>query len=148
MERDWAVASIGPAFLASIARQHGHEIDIIHVSVDDTAEALCAQVMAYSPDVLALANLKTVAASQSLREPHSPSKIHPDHCRGPSPHTFAPESVLEQPGFDYVCLGEGEGAFIDSRCTWHAGLHRRRADRQYLGQRWSPPQASPALRPY
>ncbi|MGC6509753.1 MAG: B12-binding domain-containing radical SAM protein [Myxococcota bacterium] len=113
MERDWAVASIGPAFLASIARANGHHIDIIHVSIDETAEQLSTKIIEKAPDVLGL----SLTSRQWLR-----AKTFINHFRkesfiptisGGLHPTFAPEAVLEEPGFDYVCLGEGEGAFVD-----------------------------------
>lgn len=113
MERDWAVASIGPAFLASIARQHGHTIDILHIGVDENLPDITSKVIIHNPDVLAFSLtsrqwLRARAIAAHIRE----TKYIPTIAGGLHP-TFAPEGVLSKSGFDYVCLGEGEEAFVD-----------------------------------
>ena len=41
--------------------------------------------------------------------------------------TFSPEAVLDSPGFDYVCLGEGEAPMLDlvDSSRWQGETHRR-----------------------
>lgn len=112
-ERAWAVASIGPAFLAAYLRANGHEASFLRLSVDMRAGDLAAVLRERGADVLGL-SLTTrqwlrardlVAALRAQVEvPVVAGGLHP---------TFAPDEVLSAPGFDYVCLGEGEEALLE-----------------------------------
>ena len=51
-ESEWAVASIGPAFIAAFLRRHGHEVDFIRVPVAMSSADLVEQVRLASPGVL------------------------------------------------------------------------------------------------
>ena len=112
-ERDWAVASIGPAFLAAFLRAHGHSASSHHVRLDDSIESVVAAICAHAPGLVGLSlttrqwlRARSVMAGvrAQLSVPVIAGGLHP---------TFAPEQVLAAPGFDYVCLGEGEGALLD-----------------------------------
>lgn len=113
MEKNWSVASIGPAFLSSYVRKHGHECTIVHIPFDmtisDAVSLICAQEM----DILglslttrqwqrAVSLLKTLRAQQHI--PTIVGGLHP---------TFSPEDTLSKEGIDYLCLGEGEESFLD-----------------------------------
>lgn len=112
-EREWTVASIGPAFLAAYLREHGHSASIHHVGPDDTPDDVVAAICAHAPGLIGL-SLTTrqwqraarvmAAVRQQLHVPVIAGGLHP---------TFAAEQVLAAPGFDCVCLGEGEGALLD-----------------------------------
>lgn len=113
MDRDWSVASIGPAYLAAYVRPMGFQVDIIHLQVDVSCADGIQQILDYNPDVLAMSLttrqwLRAKEILNTLRQTHHFTTIlgglHP---------TFSAESVLEEPGVDYVCLGEGELAFAD-----------------------------------
>ena len=54
MDRDWSVASIGPAYLASYVRPMGFQVDIIHLQVDVSCADGIQQILDYDPDVLAM----------------------------------------------------------------------------------------------
>lgn len=112
-EREWAVASIGPAFLASFVRAANHEAELLHVTLDMSEEEIATAVQACAPDILGLsltsrqwlrARSVVAALRQRVDIPVITGGLHP---------TFAPIRVLESPGFDYVCLGEGEEALVD-----------------------------------
>lgn len=112
-ERVWAVASIGPAIIASYLRQQGHEVAIEHIATELDTASIVARVAGHAPDLIGLSLTsrqwqrgRQVVANirQFLDIPIIAGGLHP---------TFSPENVLENPGFDYVCLGEGEGALLD-----------------------------------
>lgn len=112
-ERSWAVASIGPGFLAAVLRQSGHEAVLVRATLDQTPAEVAAAVVAAAPDLLGvslttrqwLRGRELVAAVRAVLEvPVIAGGLHP---------TFSPEEVLGTPGFDYVCLGEGEEALLD-----------------------------------
>lgn len=112
-ERDWALSAIGPACLAAYLRQHGHEADLHLVAPEDGPEGVAAAVREHAPDLLGLSmttrqwlrGAEVVAAlRQRVDLPVVAGGLHP---------TFSAEQVLAAPGFDYVVLGEGEGALLD-----------------------------------
>jgi anaerobic magnesium-protoporphyrin IX monomethyl ester cyclase len=113
MDRDWSIASVGPAFLASYVRPLGYQVDIIHLQVDVAQETAIQQILEYAPDVLALSLttrqwLRAKGIVNTLRTlKHIPTIVGGLHP------TFSSESVLEEWGIDYVCLGEGELAFAN-----------------------------------
>ena len=112
-ERDWAVASIGPAFIGAYLRQHGHEADLLRVPPGRCVADLLDDLRERSPDLLGVSltsrqwlRARDVIAGvrKELDIPVIAGGLHP---------TFAAETVLAAPGFDYVCLGEGELATLE-----------------------------------
>lgn len=112
-ESTWAVASIGPGFIASYLRQHGHQVSFLRVSVDMDAGDVIRHIEGLEPDLLGLSLtsrqwLRGRALVRDIRKeidvPVIAGGLHP---------TFSPEATLSSPGFDYVCLGEGEQAMLD-----------------------------------
>ena len=109
-EKSWAVASLGPAFLAATIRAEGHAASMLRVPPDQADDALRAAVAARGPDLIGLSlttrqwlrGREVAAALAPLGIPLIAGGLHP---------TFSPGSVLGEPGFDAVCLGEGERAF-------------------------------------
>ena len=53
-ESEWAVASIGPAFLAAYIRPHGHRAEMLRIGVEAPVEEVIASVRDRAPDLLAL----------------------------------------------------------------------------------------------
>jgi anaerobic magnesium-protoporphyrin IX monomethyl ester cyclase len=112
-ERGWAVASIGPAFIGAYLREHGHEVVLLRAGVDMTDDDVVARVAELEPCVLGLSLttrqwLRARDLVRAIREridvPVVAGGLHP---------TFSPEEVLDSPGFDHVCLGEGEEAMLE-----------------------------------
>ena len=113
MERDWAVASIGPAFLASYIKQFGYQAELVAFSIDWEIQKIKEIIAEKNPDVLAFSLtsrqwLRARDIAELAREYRDITTI----AGGLHP-TFAAETVLASDGFDYVCLGEGEGAFLE-----------------------------------
>ena len=48
-EHDWAVASLGPAFLAAYIRQHGHDAAFQRIPVDQSVADIIAGVREQAP---------------------------------------------------------------------------------------------------
>jgi radical SAM superfamily enzyme YgiQ (UPF0313 family) len=141
-EAEWAVASIGPAFLAAFVRRHGHEVEMLRVPLAMTAEEVIAEVRARRPGVLAL-SLTTRqwlrgrdlvrAVRAAVDVPVVAGGLHP---------TFSGEEVLASPGFDFVCLGEGEETFRELLDALEAG-----AATGGIANLWVRGGARPAIRP-
>lgn len=112
-ERSWAVAAIGPAFIGAYLRQHGHEVEFFRASLDHSDADVIAAVRAFAPGLIGLSlttrqwqrgRTLVAALRAQIDIPVIAGGLHP---------TFAPQVVLDNPGFDYVCLGEGETAMLD-----------------------------------
>lgn len=112
-ERTWAVSSIGPGFLAAYLRRHGHEASLVRVSLDADLPAVVERIRASSPGLLGVS--LTTRQWQRAREvvPVLRRQLDIPVIAGGLHPTFSPEDVLRQPGFDYVCLGEGEEALVE-----------------------------------
>lgn len=141
-ERSWAVASIGPAFIGAYLRAHGHEVAFVRASVDDSDEQVAGRIAALAPGLLGVslttrqwlrARRLVAAVRAAIDVPVVAGGLHP---------TFSPEEVLATPGFDYVCLGEGEEAALDLVTALEAGGATDR-----IANLWPRGGARPALRP-
>jgi radical SAM superfamily enzyme YgiQ (UPF0313 family) len=110
-DKEWAVCSLGPAFLAATIRAAGHTARMIRVSPDEAAGALIARLRAAAPDLIGL----SMTTRQWLRGRDIANAVRPalgvPVIAGGLHPTFAPEATLAEPGFDAVCLGEGERPF-------------------------------------
>lgn len=112
-ESTWAIASIGPAYLAPWIRQHGHAASFFRVPLDMPASEVMNRIREEKPDLLALS--LTTRQWQRARALVREIRTHLDVpvIAGGLHPTFAPEEVLRNPGFDYVCMGEGENPMLD-----------------------------------
>lgn len=112
-ESTWAVASLGPAFLASYLRAAGHSVRFLRVPLEWDADRVVEQVRTIQPGLIGL----SLTTRQWLRARGLVEQIRHHHdipvVTGGLHPTFSPEDVLAAPGFDYVCLGEGETALLD-----------------------------------
>ncbi len=112
-EQAWGYASIGPAFIAAFLREHGHEVTLHRVPFDAPLPPVVEAVRAQSPGIVGVslttrqwlrARDVVAAVRAAIDVPVIAGGLHP---------TFAAEQVLATPGFDYVCLGEGEEPMLD-----------------------------------
>ncbi|MCR8725210.1 B12-binding domain-containing radical SAM protein [Frigidibacter sp. ROC022] len=110
-DAEWAVCSLGPAFLAAVARQAGHQARMLRIPESEPIDEAVARVRAAGPDLIGISMttrqwLRGRALANALREvadiPLLAGGLHA---------TFSPDQVLGEPGFDAVCLGEGEAPF-------------------------------------
>jgi anaerobic magnesium-protoporphyrin IX monomethyl ester cyclase len=112
-ESTWALASVGPAHIASYIRGHGHDASMMRVKPDQEIRDIIDGIEKESPHILGFSLttrqwLRAVNIAREIREkldiPIIAGGLHP---------TFAAPSVLESGVFDYVCIGEGEDAVFD-----------------------------------
>ncbi|MDV7143290.1 radical SAM protein [Tropicimonas sp. TH_r6] len=111
-EAEWAVCSLGPAFLAGVAREAGHSAELLRIGSDWTNEHVVRMVSNREPDLLGM----SLTSRQWLRGREIAGLLREagdwPMIAGGLHATFSPERVLEAPGFDAVCLGEGEAPFV------------------------------------
>ena len=143
-ESDWAVASVGPAFLAAYIRSHGHRADFIRAPVSMETADLIPLVKQAQPALIGVslttrqwqrARRLITELREVLDVPIVAGGLHP---------TFSPEAVLAHSGIDYVCLGEGEAPLLDLVEALEAGRPPRDDD---IDNIWVKGGGRPAMRP-
>ena len=120
-EAEWAVCSLGPAFLAAVARRDGHEARMLRLPETRPLDAIATEVAALAPDLIGI----SMTSRQWLRGRDIANALRaaldiPILAGGLHP-TFSPEQVLAEPGFDALCLGEGEAPFAELLAHLSAG---------------------------
>lgn len=112
-EREWAVASIGPAYIAAFLRKHGHTASLLRIPLDESLDAAVERIVAADADLIGV----SLTSRQWLRAREVVAglrkRIDTPVIAGGLHATFAAETVLASPGFDYCCLGEGEEPMLD-----------------------------------
>jgi len=112
-ESQWAMASLGPAFLGAYLREHGHEAVLVRATIGMPDEEVVARLREAEPGLIGI----SMTTRQWLRAKHLAAVIRSEVSTpiiGGGLHaTFAPEAVLAAPGFDFVGLGECEEALLD-----------------------------------
>jgi anaerobic magnesium-protoporphyrin IX monomethyl ester cyclase len=112
-ESHWSLAAIGPAYVGAWLRKSGHEVAFLRADVDMTPAALVEAVQAVGPGLIGVslttrqwqrARVMVAALRARVQVPLVAGGLHA---------TFAPEQILASPGFDFVCLGEGEEAMVE-----------------------------------
>lgn len=121
-EASWAIASVGPAFLAAYLRQHGHEVCFNRISLKEPIEKIVAIIRREMPGLIgvSLTTRQWLRARYVIGELRKYTNV-PVVAGGLHP-TFSPEDVLSHDGFDYVCIGEGEAALLDLVNALEAGV--------------------------
>jgi radical SAM superfamily enzyme YgiQ (UPF0313 family) len=112
-EREWALASVGPAYITSYIRSQGHEGALLRVRLEQEMDELIGSIEKQEPDILGF----SLTTRQWRRGAYVAGEIRkklniPAIAGGHHP-TFTPEDVLRAEGFDFVCLGEGEEAVAE-----------------------------------
>lgn len=112
-EQTWALASVGPGYIAAYIREHGHEATMLRVRLEQTAADIMDSIEREAPDILgfSLTTRQWQRAARMARRIREQLDI-PVIAGGLHP-TYIPEAVLQSDGFDGVCLGEGESAVCE-----------------------------------
>jgi len=110
---DWAVAAVGPAYIAANLKQYGHSTTLLQVPQDMNSSHLADSIKEVSPDIIGL----SLTSRQWLRAkklvPEIKKELDIPIIAGGLLPTFSSEEVLNTEGFDYVCIGEGEQAMLE-----------------------------------
>src|SRR5256885_16198000 len=101
-ERAWAVASMGPAFIASYLRANGHEATFLRARYDMSDAEVVNRVIAEAPDLIGV----SLTTRQWLRGRELVAairgRVETPVIAGGLHATFSPEAVLASPRLDYV----------------------------------------------
>jgi len=113
-QREWAVASIGPAYLAAMIRRVGHEAQVLRINEDAPISDLVEAVQEIGPDLIgvSLTSRQWLGARRLVNGLRETLAAPVPVIAGGLHATFSPDATLAIPGIDYVCLGEGENAFL------------------------------------
>lgn len=109
----WPLAAAGPAFIGAYLRENGHEAELLRIGPSESLVSAVERVKIAAPDLIGLS--LTLRQWPRAREVVSAirSEIDIPVIAGGLFPTFAAETVLSAEGFDFVCVGEGEGATLD-----------------------------------
>jgi len=112
-ESQWAMASLGPAFLAAFLREHGHEAILVRALIDMPDQEVIRLLRDAQPGLIGV----SMTTRQWLRAKHLVAAIRKaldiPVVAGGLHATFSPEAILTAEGFDYAGLGECEEALLD-----------------------------------
>ncbi len=143
-ERTWPVAAVGPAAITAYLRRHGHDATLLRVPVDAAPETVSDHVAAAKPDLLALSlTIRQWLRARQVIE-HVRARLDIPVIAGGLFPSFMPEQVLQSPGFDFVCIGEGEVATLELLARLQRGEPR---DQISVRNVFVKNGARPALRP-
>jgi anaerobic magnesium-protoporphyrin IX monomethyl ester cyclase len=104
----------GLGSLSAVLKAAGHDTALLYLQRQLSAEAFVAQVDAQAPDLVAFSStthqypyIESYARDLKAAQPALLTV-----CGGTHP-TLVPEAVVRSPGFDLVCVGEGEHPLRD-----------------------------------
>lgn len=112
-EIDWGLAAVGPAYLAAYLRQNGHQAVFLRVPLTMTAAQLVRAIDEHKPQIIGLSLTSRQWARAKALVPCLKQHLNIPVIAGGLQPTFSSDLVLNTPGFDYVCIGEGEQAMLE-----------------------------------
>ncbi len=112
---------LGIGYLSAFLKRGGHGTELIHLVEPASRTELIELVSRSEPDLVAFS--ATTLQFSKVRELGAWIKEGlgvPIVCGGVHP-TTAPEEAIAEPSIDYICVGEGEEAFLELCDTLEAG---------------------------
>ena len=104
--KEFDVEPLGIMYLSSVLKEAGHQVDIaIAKDVFTEMERFKPHIVGFS--VMTGSQDIFIKLSREIKKKFNTLTL----MGGPHP-TFFPE-VIEEPGLDMICIGEGEGAMVD-----------------------------------
>ncbi|MGQ9586337.1 MAG: B12-binding domain-containing radical SAM protein [Anaerolineae bacterium] len=104
----------GLGYLSAVLRAAGHETSLLYLQVEPTREEFLSELQARHPDLVGFSSTThqhpyvercATWIKEAMPEVRTVSGgTHP---------TLVPDQVIQNPALDFVCVGEGEYAFLD-----------------------------------
>lgn len=104
---------LGIGYLSAFLKGGGHSVELMHLIKPVERAELITRISATAPDLIAfsattLQFAKVCTYSAWVKEDLGLPTI----CGGVHP-TISPEEAISDPGIDFICVGEGEEAFLE-----------------------------------
>ncbi len=116
------VTSYGVSLLSALCKTKGYETDLLHLTSEPTRETFRTKIQEFKPDLVAFSTNSHYArrlgdwtswAAGETGIPVAVGGVHP---------TLVPEQVISLPHVTHICIGEGEGAFLELCAALDRGL--------------------------
>ena len=115
---------LGIACVAGVLERAGYRTGLLDAAVEDLdMDATMARIRAFAPDVIGLTssttfycNARELAAQIRVRLPGVTTILGGPHA------SFVPEACLDDPGIDYICVGEGEETAVEFMAALAGGM--------------------------
>jgi radical SAM superfamily enzyme YgiQ (UPF0313 family) len=116
----WYMEGVGS--MTALLRQHGHEVALYHLTEPPASDAeFVATVQRHEPDLIGFVTMTreypAVKQFAGLLQGKTRAKV----ISGSYHPTTMPEEVIQTPGIDMCCLGEGEMAVLELVQKMEAG---------------------------
>jgi radical SAM superfamily enzyme YgiQ (UPF0313 family) len=110
-----AYPSLGLGYLAAVARQAGHEVQIFDFGLKPCRplEDEVQEVIDFGPDVVGFTAMTTSYASVEKASAMLKEALGVPAVIGGPHATSLPNETLKNPNFDYLIYGEGEETFVE-----------------------------------
>ena len=104
---------LGIGYLSAFLKSGGHSVELIHLikpikraELIERISATASDLIAFSATTLQFAKVCTYSAwvKEDLGLPTICGGVHP---------TISPEEAISEPGIDFICVGEGDEAFLE-----------------------------------
>jgi radical SAM superfamily enzyme YgiQ (UPF0313 family) len=104
---------LGIGYLSAFLKQAGHRTELIHFTRPPERESFLEEVGGTEPDLVAFSATTLQFPKVRMLCSWMDGVLQmPKVCGGVHP-TICPEEVVEVPGIDYVCVGEGEVTLLE-----------------------------------
>ncbi len=110
-----AYPSLGLGYLAAVAEQEGHEVQIFDFGLKPCRplEEEVQDVLDFKPDLVSFTSMTTSYASVEQASAMLKEEMNAPILIGGPHATSLPNETLKNPNIDYLIYGEGEETFID-----------------------------------
>lgn len=112
-QEEWGFYSEGLASISSILKANGHKVELYHLREQVSRKEFLETVKKHNPDLLGF-SLRTNNLPEVIQYiPWLKKRVQIPIVCGSYHPTLFPEEVLNIPGVDMVCIGEGEYPMLE-----------------------------------
>lgn len=103
----------GLASLSGILKAHGFKVSLVHAIEESPSDKIAAQVIAEKPDVAAFSTTTNMFADTARVASILKERSQVLTIAGGIHPTISPDETIAEPGFDIICIGEGEYPLLE-----------------------------------